>query len=168
MLLQKDPPSGPATDEYRQLQRHFAGKFQQVTAPVTAKGVEDTALYVYNRLLALNEVGGEPGRFGWPGERVHKFLAERGAAQPGGLAPLSTHDTKRSEDVRARLNVLSELADEWAAAVGRWSEQNRRHKAAIADADTAPDANEEWLLYQTLVGTWEGEVLSPAVPAGTS
>jgi (1->4)-alpha-D-glucan 1-alpha-D-glucosylmutase len=162
-VLLKDPPSGPATDEYRDLQRRFAGKFQQVTSPVTAKGVEDTALYVYNRLLSLNEVGSEPGRFGWPVERVHKFLAERGAAQPGGLCPLSTHDTKRSEDVRARLNVLSEVPDEWADAVRRWSELNRRHKTAGPDADPAPDANEEWLLYQTLVGVWEGLPAPPFV-----
>ena len=155
-VLLKDAPSGPATDEYRQLQRRFAGKFQQVTAPVTAKGVEDTALYVYNRLSSLNEVGGEPSRFGWSADRVHKFVAERRAAQPGGLSPLSTHDTKRSEDVRARLNVLSELPDEWAAAAARWAEMNRPHRVAIADADAAPDANEEWLLYQTLVGAWDG------------
>jgi (1->4)-alpha-D-glucan 1-alpha-D-glucosylmutase len=155
-VLLKDSPSGPATDEYRQLQRRFAGKFQQVTAPVTAKGVEDTALYVYNRLGSLNEVGGEPGRFGWSAERVHKFMAERRAEQPGGLSPLSTHDTKRSEDVRARLNVLSELPEDWAQAVSRWAEMNRPHKVAVADSDAAPDANEEWLLYQTLVGVWDG------------
>jgi (1->4)-alpha-D-glucan 1-alpha-D-glucosylmutase len=155
-VLLKDSPSGPATEEYRALQRQFAGKFQQVTAPVTAKGVEDTAMYVHNRLLSLNEVGGEPGRFGWPPERVHQFLADRGATRPGGLAPLSTHDTKRSEDVRARLNVLSELAEEWSTAVARWSVFNERHKVAFADGESAPDANEEWLLYQTLVGAWDG------------
>ena len=155
-VLLKDSPSGPATDEYRDLQRRFAGKFQQVTAPVTAKGVEDTALYVYNRLTSLNEVGGEPARFGWPADRVHAFLAARGAAQPGGLSPLSTHDTKRSEDVRARLNALSELPDDWAAAVARWSELNRPLKPELADTGPAPDANEEWLLYQTLVGAWDG------------
>jgi (1->4)-alpha-D-glucan 1-alpha-D-glucosylmutase len=155
-VLLRDPPCGPATDEYRQLQKRFAGKFQQVTAPVTAKGVEDTALYVYNRLTSLNEVGGEPWRFGWSPERVHRFLTERSATQPGGLAPLSTHDTKRSEDVRARLNVLSELPNEWADAVSAWADLNQRHKAAGADADPAPDANEEWLLYQTLVGIWDG------------
>ena len=155
-VLLADPPDGPASEEYRNLQRRFAGKFQQVTAPVTAKGVEDTALYVYNRLGSLNEVGGEPGRFGWAPERLHAFLAERGRTQPGGLNPLTTHDTKRSEDVRARLNVLSELPEEWGAAVARWAELNRRHKAEDADAGSAPDANEEWLLYQTLVGAWDG------------
>src|SRR5262249_2460502 len=149
-------PSGPATEEYRNLQRRFAGKFQQVTAPVTAKGVEDTALYVYNRFASLNEVGSEPWRFGWPPERVHQFFAERATSYPGGLSPLSTHDTKRGEDVRARLNVLSEMPLEWATAVMRWSAMNRRHKVELADAAAAPDANEEWLLYQTLVGAWTG------------
>lgn len=155
-VLLKDSPSGPATDEYRQLQRRFAGKFQQVTAPVTAKGVEDTALYVYNRLASLNEVGGEPGRFGWSGERVHAFIADRAAKQPGGLSPLSTHDTKRSEDVRARLNVLSEIAGEWSGVASAWAEINSPHKIAVADSDAAPDSNEEWLLYQTLIGAWDG------------
>jgi len=155
-VLLKDSPSGPATEEYRQLQRQFAGKFQQVTAPVTAKGVEDTALYIHNRLVSLNEVGGEPARFGWPPERVHKFLTERGATQPGGLSPLSTHDAKRSEDVRARVNVLSELPDEWGAAVEQWSTLNRGHKTEFTETEPAPDANEEWYLYQTLIGVWEG------------
>jgi len=159
-VLLADPPDGPVSDEYRALQRRFAGKFQQVTAPVAAKGVEDTALYVYNRLGSLNEVGGEPSRFGWAPERLHASLANHGRTQPGGLCPLSTHDTKRSEDVRARLNVLSELPEEWGAAVARWADLNRRHKAEPADADPAPDANEEWLLYQTLVGAWDG-LLTP-------
>src|SRR5439155_8589861 len=132
------------------------GKFPQVTAPVTAKGVEDTALYVYNRLLSLNEVGGEPARFGWPPERVHKALAAR-AAQPGGLSPLSTHDTKRSEDVRARLNVLSELPGEWTDRVGRWMHLNAPHRTEADEGAVAPDANEEYLIYQTLVGAWLGE-----------
>ncbi len=155
-VLLKDSPSGPATDEYRELQRRFAGKFQQVTAPVTAKGVEDTAFYVFNRLGSLTEVGGEPGRWGWAPEKVHAFLAERAAA-PGGLSPLSTHDTKRGEDVRARLNVLSELPAEWAARVLRWAELNRACKVEVEDGVVAPDPNEEYLLYQTLVGAWPGD-----------
>src|SRR5207249_8601043 len=90
-VLLRDSPSGPASEEYRDLQRYFAGRFQQVTAPVAAKGVEDTAFYVFNRLASLNEVGGDPGHFGWKPEVVHAFLAARAA---GGLSPLSTHDTK--------------------------------------------------------------------------
>lgn len=153
-LLLKDPPSGPASDEYRHQQRRFAGKFQQVTSPVTAKGIEDTAFYVYNRFVSLNEVGGEPGRFGWLPERVHKYLAERQAAWPGGLSPLSTHDTKRSEDVRARLNVLSEIPGEWSDRVARWTHLNRAARTEVDDGEHAPDRNEEYLLYQTLVGVW--------------
>jgi (1->4)-alpha-D-glucan 1-alpha-D-glucosylmutase len=151
-VMLKDPPSAPASDEYRDMQRQFAGKFQQVTAPVSAKGVEDTAFYVYNRLMSLNEVGGEPGRFGWKPDVVHEFLAAR-AASPGGLSPLSTHDTKRGEDVRARINVLSEIPDEWATRVTRWAELNQPQKTDV-DGLLAPDANEEYLLYQTLVGAW--------------
>jgi (1->4)-alpha-D-glucan 1-alpha-D-glucosylmutase len=155
-ILLKDSPSGPTSDEYRSLQRRFAGKFQQVTSPVAAKGVEDTAFYVFNRLASLNEVGGDPGRFGWAPDAVHTFLSDRAAA-PGGLSPLSTHDTKRSEDVRARIDVLSELPDEWAERVARWAELNRPLKTDI-DGESAPDANEEYLLYQTLGGTWPGGV----------
>jgi (1->4)-alpha-D-glucan 1-alpha-D-glucosylmutase len=153
-LLLKDPPSGPASDEYRAAQRRFAGKFQQLTAPVTAKGIEDTAFYVYNRFVSLNEVGGEPGKWGTSPERLHRFFADRAAKTPGGLSPLSTHDTKRSEDVRARLNVLSEMPDEWTARVRHWSELNAEHKGLIEDEPDAPDPNEEYLIYQTLVGVW--------------
>ena len=156
-VLLRDSPSGPATDEYRDMQRRFAGKFQQLTAPVTAKGIEDTAFYVFNRFVSLNEVGGEPGHFGRPADKVHKFLADRQATFPGSLNPLSTHDTKRSEDVRARLNVLSELPGEWADRVGRWAKLNERHKAGQEESGAAPDANDEYLIYQTLVGAWEDE-----------
>ncbi len=159
-LLLKDSPSGPASEEYRNLQRHFAGKFQQVTSPVTAKGIEDTAFYVFNRFISLNEVGGEPGRFGWSPGRFHEFLLDRRNRTTGALSPLSTHDTKRSEDVRARLNVLSEIPGEWADRVGRWSHLNKGHRSEIEAGVFAPDANEEYLLYQSLVGVWpatEGE-----------
>jgi (1->4)-alpha-D-glucan 1-alpha-D-glucosylmutase len=161
-LLLKDPPSGPASEEYRAAQRRFAGRFQQLTAPVTAKGIEDTAFYVYNRFVSLNEVGGEPGRWGWAPEKVHRFLADRAAKYPGGLSPLSTHDTKRSEDVRARLNVLSELPGEWMDRVRRWSRLNAKYKGGIEDEPDAPDADEEYLIYQTLVGAWPaGDFTSP-------
>ena len=145
-------PDG-ATDAEKDEQRRFVGKFQQVTSPVTAKGVEDTAFYVYNRLVSLNEVGGNPGQFGTPPAALHALNADRQAHWPRALSPLSTHDTKRSEDVRARLNVLSELPDEWAAAVRRWRELNAPHRTEV-DGAPAPDANEEYLLYQALVGAW--------------
>jgi len=130
----------------REEQRKFAGKFQQVTAPVTAKGIEDTTFYIYNRLVSLNEVGGEPAHFGITPSELHAYLTDRQKRWPRALTPLSTHDTKRSEDVRARINVLSEMADEWRKRITRWAEINR-HEAA-------PDRNEQYLLYQTLIGTW--------------
>ena len=95
---------------------------------MTAKGVEDTAFYVYNRLVSLNEVGGEPGRFGVRPEAVHAYNQDRQARWPYALSPLSTHDTKRSEDVRARINVLSEMPEDWWAAVERWSRLNEPHR----------------------------------------
>ena len=100
-------------DAEREEQMRFVGKFQQVTSPVTAKGIEDTALYVYNRLTSLNEVGSQPDRFGVSPDALHAWLAGRAARWPNGLSASSTHDAKRSEDVRARLNVLSELPGAW-------------------------------------------------------
>jgi (1->4)-alpha-D-glucan 1-alpha-D-glucosylmutase len=141
------------SEEDRAEQRRFAGKFQQVTAPVTAKGIEDTAFYVYNRLASLNEVGGEPSRFGVRPDALHAYHRDRQGKWPYSLSPLSTHDTKRSEDVRARLNVLSEMPDDWRAALKRWSRLNEPHRQQVNE-QTAPDANEEYLLYQTLVGAW--------------
>jgi (1->4)-alpha-D-glucan 1-alpha-D-glucosylmutase len=158
MLLLEYPASFSEAD--RAEQRRFAGKFQQVTAPVMAKGVEDTAFYVYNRLVSLNEVGGEPGRFGIAPEALHRYCRERQARTPRGLSPLSTHDTKRSEDVRARIDVLSELPDEWAGRAGRWAKSNEVHLKKVED-ERVPDANEEYLLYQTLVGAWPMGTPSP-------
>ena len=151
MLLMDSPES--FGEEDRAEQRRFAGKFQQVTSPVTAKAVEDTAFYIYNRLVSLNEVGGEPGRFGIQPEAVHAYNRDRQSRWPHALSPLSTHDTKRSEDVRARISVLSELPEEWAACVERWSRLNERLRKMEED-QTIPDANVEYLLYQTLVGAW--------------
>ncbi|MDB5295705.1 MAG: malto-oligosyltrehalose synthase [Phycisphaerales bacterium] len=131
----------------------FAHKFQQLTAPATAKGIEDTAFYIYNRLISLNEVGGEPDHFGVSPAAAHAYLADRAAHWPYALSALSTHDTKRSEDVRARIHVLSELPDAWAERVRAWSTLNSRHKTDVSGRP-APDANEEYLLYQTLVGVW--------------
>ncbi|HYT95393.1 MAG TPA: malto-oligosyltrehalose synthase [Gemmataceae bacterium] len=151
MLLLKYPET--ATEEDRAEQRRFAGKFQQVTGPVTAKGLEDTAFYVYNRLVSLNEVGGDPSRFGIAPASVQQVFQERQARWPWALSAISTHDTKRSEDVRARLNVLSELPGEWAARVARWGQMNRPQRIEVEE-ETAPDGNDEYLLYQTLVGAW--------------
>jgi (1->4)-alpha-D-glucan 1-alpha-D-glucosylmutase len=132
---------------------HFVLKFQQVTGPVTAKGVEDTTFYIYNRLVALNEVGGEPQQFGISIDRFHERNLDRQRNWPASLLATSTHDTKRSEDVRARILAISELADSWRRSLTRWRAVNRRSKKRIEDAE-APDANEEYLLYQTLLGIW--------------
>src|SRR4029077_15690058 len=118
-----------------------------------AKGIEDTALYVHNRLISLNEVGSDPTQFGAEPAAVHAWMAERQARWPHALSPTSTHDTKRGEDVRARLNVLSEIPGAWKAAVRAWRSANRRFKTVVNSA-LAPDANDEYFLYQTLVGAW--------------
>ncbi|MBK9711593.1 MAG: malto-oligosyltrehalose synthase [Kouleothrix sp.] len=140
----------------REEQRHFVMKFQQLSGPVMAKGMEDTAFYIYNRLTSLNEVGGEPQRFGLSAPAFHRQNQERLRDWPGSLLATSTHDTKRSEDVRARINVLSELPEEWRKALTRWSRLNRRKKIDV-DGKPAPDRNEEYLLYQTLLGVWPFE-----------
>jgi (1->4)-alpha-D-glucan 1-alpha-D-glucosylmutase len=127
----------------------LALRFQQTSGPVMAKGVEDTTFYNYNRLIALNEVGGDPGSFGSSVEEWHAANVDAHARQPRAMLATSTHDTKRSEDVRARLCLLSEIPDEWAAAVARWSAINERHRTG-----DLPDRNAEYLLYQTLVGAW--------------
>ncbi len=131
----------------------FVMKFQQLTGPVMAKGVEDTTFYVYNRLVSLNEVGGHPEEFGSSVATFHRQNTERQRRWPHTMLASSTHDTKRSEDVRARINVLSELPREWQAALSRWSRQNNRKKTLV-DGTPAPDRNDEYLLYQTLIGSW--------------
>ena len=127
----------------------FSARFQQLTPAVMAKGVEDTAFYRYNRLVSLNEVGGDPGIFGRPVERFHEWCARTAADWPLTMLTLSTHDTKRSGDARARIDLLAEIPAEWEAAVRRWSEHNDRHRA-----QGYPDRNLEYVAYQTLVGAW--------------
>jgi (1->4)-alpha-D-glucan 1-alpha-D-glucosylmutase len=136
----------------RDAARAFAMKFQQVTSPVTAKGVEDTAHYRFNRLVSLNEVGGEPDTFGTSVRAFHADAQYRAKFWPHEMLSTSTHDTKRSEDVRARINVLSEMVNDWREALERWSRINRSRKREVDDTP-APSANDEYLLYQTLLGT---------------
>ncbi|RRR75103.1 MAG: malto-oligosyltrehalose synthase [Candidatus Viridilinea halotolerans] len=131
----------------------FVMKFQQISGPVMAKGVEDTTFYVYNRLVALNEVGGHPEHFGGSVADLHRYAANRARRWPHAMLCSSTHDTKRSEDVRARVNVLSEMPAEWRQMVNRWSRLNAR-KRSEADSQPMPSRNDEYLLYQTLVGAW--------------
>ena len=134
----------------------FAMKAQQVTGPVMAKGVEDTAFYRYPLLLALNEVGADPRRFGVSVETFHERIARDAQAWPNRMLATATHDTKRGEDTRARILVLSELADEWSNQVAAWAEINRAAKTMV-DGRAAPSAADEYALYQTLIGAWPGD-----------
>ncbi len=140
----------------------FVMKFQQTTSPVTAKGVEDTAFYLYNRLISLNEVGGEPSQFGTPLSAFHERMRERQHLWPSSISTTSTHDTKRSEDVRARIHVLSEMPKEWKACITRWHRLNKKKKTRL-DGQDVPNRNEEYLLYQTLVGAWPFAPLNSSI-----
>ena len=133
---------------------YFALKFQQLTGPVMAKGVEDTAFYVYNRFISSNDVGSSIDAFGMGTEEFHASNQVRLRESPDAMLASSTHDTKRSEDVRNRLNVLSEMTHLWPSYVRRWIRMNARHKSTLENGHTAPDANEEYFLYQTLAGAW--------------
>ncbi|HXT67126.1 MAG TPA: malto-oligosyltrehalose synthase [Nitrospiraceae bacterium] len=137
----------------RRDQLQFVMKFQQITGAVMAKGTEDTAFYNYNRFVSLNEVGGDPLQFGLSVPIFHERMHQRRALWPANICATSTHDTKRGEDVRARINVLSEMPQVWKAHVLRWSQLNKRFKTET-DGTLAPDRNEEYLLYQTLIGAW--------------
>jgi (1->4)-alpha-D-glucan 1-alpha-D-glucosylmutase len=146
-VLRVDPPAYIAD---RERWRSFVMRWQQFTGRVMAKGVEDTAFYAYNRLLSLNEVGGNPGRSDFDGlAELHRLNARRAEEWPHTLNATSTHDTKRSEDVRARIAVLSEMPELWARTVRRWSRMNSPLRR-----DGIPHPNEELLLYQTLIGMW--------------
>jgi (1->4)-alpha-D-glucan 1-alpha-D-glucosylmutase len=130
-------------------ENEFVARIQQLTGPAMAKGVEDTVFYCMNRFASINEVGGDPGKFSVSVEEFHEFCKNQNARWPHSMLCSSTHDTKRSEDVRARMNLLSEIPDESRAAVLRWSKMNERHRK-----NSFPDHNMEYLFYQTLVGAW--------------
>ncbi len=151
-VLLLEEPDG-LTEEERQERRQFVLKFQQVTGPVTAKGTEDTAFYRYYPLASLNEVGGEPATPGVSVEHFHRRIQEQEANWPHTMVTTGTHDTKRGEDMRARLNVLSEVPDEWETKLSQWHEMNAAARGEF-DGDAVPEANEEDFIYQTLVGTW--------------
>ena len=165
VLLFRFPPN--LNEAEHAAHTHFVLKFQQATGPIMAKGLEDTVFYIYNRLTALNEVGGEPQQFGSSVETFHQQNMGRHRNWPTTLLATSTHDTKRAEDVRARIVAISEVPELWRRSLQRWRAVNRRWKRMINDLE-APDANEEYLLYQTLLGTWpiriDGEPESPPAP----
>jgi (1->4)-alpha-D-glucan 1-alpha-D-glucosylmutase len=128
-------------------------KLQQYTGPVHAKGLEDTAFYRYNVLLSLNEVGGDPARFGRSVEEFHESNVARAAEWPFEMLATATHDTKLGEDVRARISAISEMPDAWGREVARWMRVNRTHRS-IVDGEPAPDRIDEYRFYQALVGVW--------------
>lgn len=145
-------PGGPAHSKPRV--RRFAFKVQQFTGPTMAKSLEDTAFYRYHKLLALNEVGGEPAAEAMPVERFHALMVQRASEFPHGMTSTATHDTKRGEDARTRLLALAELPGEWTTAVSRWKVLNAPH--VITDGEMrSPSAPFEYMLYQALVGAWE-------------
>ena len=158
LLLQY--PTGMSEDG-RNEQRLFVMRFQQCTGPVMAKGVEDTAFYIYNPLISICEVGGNPRKFGNSVSDFHRQNMQRQKSQPYSFITTSTHDSKRSEDVRARINVLSEIPEEWEASLKRWSRLNK-NKKVMANNELVPDNNEEYLLYQTLLGTYPVEKMDKA------
>jgi len=162
VLLADDQASGrlPAL-------RNFAMKFQQFSAPVQAKGIEDTSFYRFNQLLSINEVGGDPSRFGMSADEFHGGNRVRLERWPRELITTATHDTKRGEDARARLNVLSEIPTLWRRSVSEWRKINAVHRTAV-DRAAAPDANDEYLFYQALIGTWPAEPLQAPLPSEAS
>ena len=135
--------------QHKEDARVFVIRFQQLSGPATAKGLEDTAFYRYTRFVSLNEVGGNPGRFGINPQEFHAFNQYHAQEMPFSMLSTSTHDTKRGEDTRARLNVLSEMPEEWEKAVTQWRTTNKSFRKG-----TAPAPADEYLLYQVLVGTW--------------
>jgi (1->4)-alpha-D-glucan 1-alpha-D-glucosylmutase len=131
------------------LETEFLMRFQQFTSPVMAKGVEDTAFYCFNRMVGLNEVGGAPDRNGLTISEFHDYCAKMQATHPQTMTTLSTHDTKRADDVRARLATITEIPGRWKSAVNRWSRANTPFRTG-----KFPDRNTEYFLYQTMVGAW--------------
>lgn len=151
-VLTLSAADGKSTEYYEQV-LSFTMKFQQFTSPVMAKGMEDTSAYIYNRLLSLNEVGGDPRQFGVPRTAFHRANQARAGDWPHSMLTTSTHDTKRSEDVRARLNVLSEIPAAWRVQLRHWSRANR-HLKQMVDGMMVPTPNDEYFIYQTLLGIW--------------
>lgn len=149
LKLEKDKESSIYNDIL-----NFTMKFQQYTGPLMAKGLEDTTFYIYNRLISLNEVGGEPRNFGIDVEDFHNFNLERIEKNPHNMLSTSTHDTKRSEDVRARISVLSEIPNIWQKRINRFSQLNKLKKTKI-DEVLCPTKNDEYFFYQTLIGIWQ-------------
>jgi (1->4)-alpha-D-glucan 1-alpha-D-glucosylmutase len=165
VMLPRDPSDVPATGPERRggyppadaeevaARLRFAMKFQQYTGPLQAKGLEDTAFYRNNLLLSLNEVGGDPSRFGLAASEFHAMNQQRRQEWPYEMIATATHDTKLGEDVRARINVLSEIPAEWEREAAKWMRINKTART-IVDGEPAPDRNDEYRFYQALLGAW--------------
>ncbi|MPZ42716.1 MAG: malto-oligosyltrehalose synthase [Betaproteobacteria bacterium] len=162
ILLQQLPTDAP--EALKAECRAITMRFQQLTSPVAAKGIEDTAFYNFNRLVSLNDVGGDPDQFGMRVSAFHGASADRAAKWPHTLLATSTHDNKRSEDVRARIDVISEMPAAWRLLVRRWSRLNRARKRNINGA-VGPSRNDEYLLYQTLIGSFPADCTDEALAA---
>jgi (1->4)-alpha-D-glucan 1-alpha-D-glucosylmutase len=163
VLLLNAPPD--LTEDDRTSWERFVVRFQQTTGPVQAKGLEDTTFYRQVPLVSLNEVGGDPSRWATSPSAFHALNVQRLNDWPGGLSATATHDTKRGEDARVRIDLISELADEWKTRLARWSRWNARKKTVVNEAE-CPDAREEYLFYQTLLGSWPFEGSDSTPPAG--
>ncbi len=163
VLMMNLPPD--LSPEERVLWERFTVRFQQTTGPVQAKGLEDTTFYRQVPLVSINEVGGDPSRFGNSPTSFHALNSYRLSEWPGGLSTTATHDTKRGEDARIRINVISELTDEWKTRLARWSRWNARKRTTVNEVE-CPDPREEYLLYQTLLGAWPFGGPDDATPEG--
>ncbi|MEZ6138952.1 MAG: malto-oligosyltrehalose synthase [Zavarzinella sp.] len=154
-VLLPDPTVVIDPEDYRK-RLHFSMQFQQYTGPVQAKGLEDTAFYRYNVLVSLNEVGGDPQRFGGTIAQFHEANRHRAAQWPQAMLATATHDTKRGEDARARISVISTIPNLWEMLLARWQRYARRHRSEVHGLQ-APDRNEEYLFYQMLIAIWPAE-----------
>jgi (1->4)-alpha-D-glucan 1-alpha-D-glucosylmutase len=159
----RNEPGANASPEQSNAVRRFALRFQQFSSPVAAKGVEDTAFYQYHRLVSLNEVGGDPATFGISTRAFHAANADRQAHWPDTIIATSTHDNKRSEDVRCRLDVLSEMPEAWSEALDRWQKLS---SSGRGESSATPSPADEYLFYQTVLGTLPaGGLDDEALPA---
>ncbi|RYY08229.1 MAG: 4-alpha-glucanotransferase, partial [Alphaproteobacteria bacterium] len=162
-MLGRIDVTGPGRPDPEVILR-FRRRFQQLTGPVMAKSLEDTLFYRFAELLALNEVGGDPGEYGLDAEHFHALQAARARDWPNAMITTATHDTKRGEDARSRLLALSEIPQDWAIAWDTWTNLAQPHLTVI-DKEPVPDANDQWMFLQAILGAWPLELLEADDPA---
>ncbi len=159
-VLLLDAGEGSAEERARWV--HFRRRFQQLSGPVMAKGVEDTTFFRFHRLLACDEVGDDPGHFGVSASAAHDWFAGRAASWPHALSATTTHDTKRSEDARMRLAALTAVPRAWHRETRAWARTNARHRRVLRGQEV-PDRNTEYYIYQSLIASWEGAADTPYI-----